>query len=168
MPPIAAKEKTADKYIIYADGVDLALINFTLRRNTSTELATITLPIDYKDILAAATVISIDMVSLNFYGIETTTEIFTGGLDDLSTTYSSVTVNCSGTASWPASAERLFANVSYISDDANYYSCRLNVDPSFSPGDTGFLGLREININRVVIIANNNQAYMELSDVGQV
>ena len=162
------KQNTADNYVLYADGVSVPLLQFTVRRNTATETASITSPVLYEDIIAGATVISIDIVSVDVYGIETTTELFTGALDSYSTSRSGVISNCSGAASWPANAVRDFGNVSYITDDANYNAYRASVDPRFYPGDVGMYGLRRININRVTFSVNQNQAFMELSSVGQV
>ena len=162
------KVNTADSFILYADGVSVPLIQFTVRRNTATETAAITAPVDFEDIIAAATVISIDMVSTDVYGTETTTELFTGALADYSTSRSGIISNCTGAASWPANAVRDFGNVSYITDDANYNAYRLSIDPRFYPGDVGMYGLRRININRVTFSVNQNQAFMELSSVGQV
>ena len=164
----AIKVNTADLFILYADGVSVPLIQFTVRRNTAAETAAITAPVDFEDIIAAATVISIDMVSTDVYGTETTTELFTGALADYSTSRSGIISNCTGAASWPANAVRDFGNVSYITDDANYNAYRLSIDPSFYPGDVGMYGLRRININRVTFSVNQNQAFMELSSVGQV
>ena len=164
----AIKVNTADSYILYADGVSVPLIQFTVRRNTAAETAAITAPVDFEDIIAAATVISIDMVSTDVYGTETTTELFTGALADYSTSRSGIISNCTGAASWPANAVRDFGNVSYITDDANYNAYRLSIDPRFYPGDVGMYGLRRININRVTFSVNQNQAFMELSSVGQV
>ena len=163
-----ASENTLDNYILYADGVSVPLIQFTVRRNTAAETAAITAPVDFEDIIAAATVISIDIVSTDVYGTETTTEIFTGALADYSTSRSGIISNCTGAASWPANAVRDFGNVSYITDDANYNAYRLSIDPRFYPGDVGMYGLRRININRVTFSVNQNQSFMELSSVGQV
>jgi hypothetical protein len=163
-----AKQNTADNYVLYADGVSVPLIQFTVRRDVTTETASITAPVDFEDIMAAAAVISIDMVSVNIYGAETVTELFTGALDSYSTSRSGVISSCSGAASWPANAVRDFGNVSYITDDANYNAYRLSVDPRFNPGDVGMFGLRRININRVTFSVNQSQTFMELSDVGQV
>ena len=168
MPTEPVKEHTSDSFVLYADGVTVPLIQFTVRRNTLTEAASITAPAAFEDIMAAATVISIDMVAVDVYGAETVTELFTGSLDSYSTSRAGVLSNCLGAASWPANAVRDFGNVSYITDDANYYAYRSSIDPRFYPGDAGMFGLRQINVNRVTFSVNQNQAFMELSSVGQV
>ena len=163
-----AKENTADTYVLNADGQEVPLIQFTVRRNTASETASITSPVFYEDVISAAAVISIDMVSTDVYGTETVTGLFSGALNSYGTSRTSITASCSGAASWPANAVRDFGNVSYITDDANYNAYRAAVDPRFYPGDVGMFGLRRININRVTFSANQSQAFMELSDVGQV
>lgn len=163
-----AKQNTSDDYVLYVDGVSVPIIKFTVQRNTTTETASITSPVLYEDVISAATVISIDIISTDIYGIETTTELFAGVLDSYSTSRSGVVSKCIGVASWPANAVRDFGNVSYIIDDANYYAYRLSVDPRFYPGDVGMYGLQRININRISFIVNQNQSYMELTSVGQV
>ena len=162
-----AKANTADSYLLYADAVAVPLIQFTVRRDTI-ETASITAPVVYEDLMAGATVISIDIVSMDDYGAETVTELFTGALDTYSTSRSGVVVNCLGAATWPANAVRDFGNVSFITDDANYNAYRASIDPRFYPGDVGMYGFRRINVNKVTFSVNRTQAFMELSDVGQV
>jgi len=162
-----AKANTADSYLLYADAVAVPLIQFTVRRDTI-ETASITAPVVYEDLMAGATVISIDMVSTDDYGAETVTELFTGALDTYSTSRSGVVVNCLGAATWPANAVRDFGNVSFITDDANYNAYRASIDPRFYPGDVGMYGFRRINVNKVTFSVNRTQSFMELSNVGQV
>jgi len=162
-----AKANTADSYILYADAVVVPLTQFTVRRDT-TETASITAPVAFEDLMAGATVISIDIVSMDDYGAETVTELFTGALDTYSTSRSGVVVNCLGAATWPANAVRDFGNVSFITDDANYNAYRSSIDPRFYPGDVGMYGFRRINVNKVTFSVNRTQSFMELSDVGQV
>lgn len=162
------KEKTVNEYELYIDGIKIPLIQFIIKRNATVETASIVVPLQWETELATTTVIVIDMRLTNVYGVESVTQLFSGTLIDYAKSAKELTGNCAGAASYPANAVRDFSNVSYSTDDGNYYMYRLQVDPRFYPGDVGMYGLRRININRVTIYVNQYQATMELSDVGQV
>ena len=160
---------TQDVYLFDADGVTVPFIRFNVRREGANESAVITAPLEYKNILIAAAAVTINVQSFDVYGVETQFQLFTGTVDTFITSSNNqITLNCTGAATWPANAVRDFANVSYNTDDGNYYSYRTKVDPRFYPGDVGMFGLRRININRVLFSVNEQQAFMELADIGQV
>ena len=162
------KQLTVDSYKLYIDGVEIPLIKFTVKRNTTTETAEIIVPLLWEPELAAATTIVINMESTNVYGVESITQLFSGALNSYSKSRNSLLALCDGAAVYPVNVIRDFDNVSYSTDDGNYYMYRLQVDPRFYPGDIGMFGTRRINVNRVTIYANQYQAVMEISDVGQV
>ena len=164
----AIKENTSDVYSLLIDSVSIPMIKFTIRRNAETETALFSLPLMYEDIVSGGTVFEINLQSFDVYGAETNSQLFTGALDTFSTSIHFVDCTCSGLASWPANAVRDFGNVSYIGDDGNYNAYRCAVDGRFYPGDVGYYQRRRININRVTIVGNNQQVYMELANVGQV
>ena len=162
------KKATVDTYKLYIDGVEIPLIKFIIKRNTTTEIAEIIIPVLWEPELSAATNIVINMGLTNVYGVESVTQLFTGTLNSYSKSKFILLGICDGAAIYPANIIRNFDNVSYSTDDGNYYMYRLQVDPLFYPGDIGMYGTRRINVNRVTIYANQYQATMELSDVGQV
>jgi len=161
-----AKKQSTDTFTLNIDGVSVPLISFTVKREVAKETARVVVPGTFEDILASAAAIAINLKSVDASGAETNTQIFSGTLDDFSTLDPLVTGNCSGAASWPASAVRYFENVSYYSDNGNGQIYRACVDASFYPGDVGMFGVRRINVTRVTISSNGQQSVMELSSFG--
>jgi hypothetical protein len=163
---VAAKKPGTDTFSLNIDGVSVPLIKFTVKREAARETAQVVVPGTFEDILAAAAAIAINLQSFDVYGTETNIQLFSGTLDDFSTLDPYVTGNCSGAASWPATAVRYFENVSYFSDNGNGQIFRTGIDPDFNPGDVGMYGVRRINITRVTFSGNAQQSVMELSSFG--
>lgn len=170
LPPgeVASRAQTANTYILLVDGVQVPLINFTVRRDTAAETARIVSPVIFEAEIAAASAIVINMQATDIHGATTVTQLFSGTVDSYSTSGYLATGNCVGAASWPANTVRNFSDVSFIRNDEAVVAYRLAVDPLFNPGDVGMYGLQRINVNRVVFSVTETQAFMELSDLGQM
>jgi hypothetical protein len=162
------REPSQDVYTLDVDGVVVPLVQFYISREATRETARIVVPLIFNGIVAMASALTINLESFDVYGVPTDIILFTGSLDTYQTTKRSTTANCVGAVSYPANAVRDFGDVSYKTDDGNYYSYRARVDPRFYPGDVGKFGVRQINVNRVTFSVTRYQAIMEISDIGQV
>jgi hypothetical protein len=174
LPGVYETEKThtSDSFTLTVDGTIIPLFGFTVTRTVGSDTAEVQVPLEYEAEITAAVALTIDITSVDVYGTVTVTELFTGAPDTSAPGYQArdrrkIRARGAGTPA-PTNAVREFGNVSYISDDANYFSCRTRIDERFYPGDVGMFGLRRINVNRVTFVVNSTQAFMELTDIGQV
>jgi len=163
-----AKTQTLDYYTLTADGVEIPLLSFTVKRTASAETARIDCPVEFAAAIESATLIDIDITSTDNYGTTTNKTLFSGALDYHSTSKTRTSAVCIGDASWPARVIRYVENVSYINDDGSRFSFRAPVDPDFYPDFIGYYGLRRIDINSITYSVNETQSFMELADIGQV
>lgn len=163
-----AKPLTADSYSLIIDGLVLPLFGFTVTRKDNSETARISTPAEYASLIASATTLEIAMTSIDVYGNTTQNTLFSGSLDSYSKIGNLSEAYCIGAASWPVRKIRYFDHASYLSDDGNKLSFRAPVDPYFYPGFIGYYGLRRVDVNTIVYSVNQTQAFMELSNDGQL
>jgi len=162
----AARASTSVFYSLDIDGLQIPLLQFTLRRDRGREQCYATFPPEYEDIALAASPGNFTISERLVYpsGPDDNNTIFTGTLSGTQTVSNGIQADLAGAATYPANASRELADVSYISDNGATNTVRSRIDSRFYPGDEAvYLDVQRLLAHHVVITVNRGFGFMEIS-----
>jgi hypothetical protein len=161
-----AKPPSRDLYTIEIDGLIVPLVQITIRRETGVESLVAVVPVFYEDIVLAGTLFEIRESILQPTQVNPdVSTIFSGSLSTIQhLANNSLSVECAGSASYPASVNRPMREVSYMSDSIQQSAIRARIDSRFYPGDTAIFDNKRVNVRNVVISVSQGASFMSVSD----